>query len=135
MIPEIKKKIPEIKARDPLTERIIACAYKVHSSLGPGFNEKIYHNALKMAFKETDLEYETEKEYKVVYQNREVGRLRADLIVDDKVIVEVKAVTGNIPGVFEAQILSYLKVTGYKVGLLINFGNKSCQVRRLVSKS
>ena len=54
------------------------------------------------------------------------------MIVEDKVIVEVKALTGDIPKVFEAQTLSYLKVAGYNVGLLINFGNKSCQVRRLM---
>jgi GxxExxY protein len=130
MIPEIKKQISEI--RDPLTEQIIACAYKVHSELGPGFNEKIYHNAFKIALKEANLKYETEKEYKVTYQDKKVGSLRADLIVEDKVIVEVKAITGNIPGIFEAQALSYLKITGCRVGLLINFGNKSCQIRRLM---
>lgn len=132
MIPEIKKQIPEIKTRDPLTERIIACAYKVHSELGPGFNEKIYHNALKFALKEEGLRYVTEKEYKVIYQTKQVGILKVDLIVQDKVIVEVKALTGNIPLVFESQLIAYLKVTSFNVGLLINFGNKSCQVRRLM---
>ena len=135
MIPEIKKQIPEIKKRDPLTERIIACAYKVHCELGPGFNEKIYHNALKFALREEGLRYETEKEYKVTYQNKQVGILKVDLIVEDKVIAEVKAISGNIPKVFEAQVLSYLKITSYNVGLLINFGNKSCQIRRLMFKS
>ena len=131
-IPEIKKQIAEIKDRDPLTERIIACGYKVHSELGPGFNEKIYHNALKCALKESELGYVTEKQYKVIYQDNLVGNLRIDLIIEDKVIVEVKALTGNIPKVFESQVLSYLKVTGHDVGLLVNFGNKSCQVRRLM---
>jgi GxxExxY protein len=64
MIPEIKKQIPEIKTRDPLTEKIIACAYKVHSELGAGFNERIYHNALKFALKDTKLNYATEKQYR-----------------------------------------------------------------------
>jgi len=132
MISEIKKQIPAIKTRDPLTEKIIACAYKVHSKLGPGFSEKIYHNALKVALREINLSYETEKQYKVTYQDRQVGILKIDLIVEDKVIVEVKALTGDIPKVFEAQVLSYLKVTSYNIGLLINFGNKSCQVRRLM---
>jgi len=124
--------IPEIKERDPFTERIIACAYKVHSELGPGFNEKIYHNAFEITLKEKELNYETEKEYKVVYQNKQVGFLKVDLIIENKIIVEVKSITGNIPKVFETQVLSYLKVTGCDVGLLINFGNKSCQVRRLM---
>ncbi|OGW03112.1 MAG: hypothetical protein A3D20_01915, partial [Nitrospinae bacterium RIFCSPHIGHO2_02_FULL_39_82] len=121
--------------RDPLTERIISCTYKVHSELGPGFNEKIYHNALKITLKEEGLNYETEKEYKVIFCEKQVGILRIDLAVENKVIVEVKAITGNMPKVFEAQVLSYLKVSNYNVGLLINFGNKSCQVRRLMLKS
>ncbi|MBU0502992.1 MAG: GxxExxY protein [Candidatus Omnitrophota bacterium] len=132
MITEIKNQIPEIKDRDPLTERIIACAYRVHSELGPGFIEKIYHNALRIALKEEGLKYDTEKEFKVIYQSKQAGFFRVDLIVENKVIIEVKAVTGNMPLVFEAQVLSYLKVTCHKVGLLINFGNKSCQVRRLM---
>jgi len=120
------------KDRDPLTERIIACAYKVHSELGPGFNEGIYHNALKIALEEDGLRFQTEKSFYVSFQGKHVGRLRLDLIIEDKVIIEVKALTGNIATVFELQVLSYLKASGYKVGLLINFGNKSCQVRRLM---
>ena len=121
-----------IKNKDPLTERIIGCAYKVHSELGPGFNEGIYHNALKVAFDENDLKYHTEKSYNVSFQGKRVGRLRLDLVVEDQVVIEVKAVTGNVPAVFELQVLSYLRASGYKVGLLMNFGNKSCQVRRLM---
>ena len=128
---EMKMKITEIKDRDPLTERIIACAYKVHSRIGPGFTENIYHNALKASFKQDCLAYETEKSYKVSYQEEEVGKFRLDLIVENKVVVEVKALTGNIPKVFELQVISYLKASGHKIGLLINFSNKSCQVRRL----
>ena len=135
MITEMNGKITEMKNRDPLTERIIACAYKVHSQLGPGFKERIYHNALKFAFEEEVLKYETEREYTVNYIDKKVGTFRVDLIVENKVIVEIKAITGNIPKVFEAQILSYLKATKCKVGLLINFGNKSCQIRRLIFKS
>ena len=128
----IKKQITEIKNRDPLTERIIACAYKVHSELGPGFNESIYHNALKIALEDQRLKYQTEKGFNVLFHGKDVGRLRLDLIIEDKVIVEIKALTGNIPTLFELQVLSYLKASGYKIGLLINFGNKSCQIRRLM---
>ncbi len=128
----IKKQITEIKERDLLTERIIACAYKVHTELGPGFNEKIYHNALELALKQETLTYQTEENYNVSYQGKDVGRFKLDLIVESKVIIELKALTGNIPTVFELQVLSYLRASGYKVGLLINFGNKSCQVRRLM---
>ena len=121
-----------IKDKDPLTEKIIGCAYKVHSELGPGFNEFIYHNALKIAFQENQLRFQTEKSFNISFQGKHIGRLRLDLIVENKVVIEVKALTGNIPTVFELQVLSYLKASGYKVGLLINFGNKSCQVRRLM---
>ena len=119
--------------RDPLTERIIACCYKVHNELGPGFKEKNYHNALKFALNDEGLKYETEKRFNVFYLNNKVGDLIVDLLVEGKVIVEVKAVTGNIPDVFKYQVISYLKASKLKVGLLINFGNKSCQVIRLAN--
>lgn len=118
--------------KDPLTEKIIACCFKVHSELGPGFNEKIYHNALKLALKEADLDYQTEKEFSIFFQGKKIGFLKLDLIVESKVIIEVKALTGNIPDVFKYQVLSYLKVSNLHVGLLVNFGNKSCQVKRFM---
>jgi len=119
-----------MEERDPLTEKIIACCFKVHSEIGPGFNEKIYHNALILALKEAGLKYEIEKEFSVFYSAKEVGSFRLDLIVEKKVIVELKALTGTFPEVFKCQILSYLKASNLHVGLLVNFGNKSCQVRR-----
>jgi GxxExxY protein len=128
----MKKKITVIENKDPLTEKIIGSAYKVHSELGPGFSEGIYHNALKIALEENELKYQTEKSYNILFRGKYVGKLRLDLIIEGKVVVEVKALTGNIPTVYELQVLSYLKASGYKVGLLINFGNKSCQVRRLM---
>ena len=121
-----------MEEKDPLTEKIIGCCFVVHSDLGSGFNEKIYHNALKFILKETGLEYQTEKEFPVCFKNKKVGSLRLDLIVEDKVIVEIKALTGNVPDVFKYQLLSYLKVTDLQVGLLVNFGNKSCQVKRFM---
>lgn len=117
---------------DPLTEKIINCCFKVHSVLGPGFNEKIYQNALQLAIKEAGLECDTEKEFPVFFQEKKVGRLKLDMIVQDKVIVEVKAVTGICPEVFKYQVISYLKVSDLKVGLLVNFGNKSCQIKRFM---
>jgi len=118
--------------RDPLTERIIACCFKIHSELGPGFNEKIYHNALKLALEEADLQYQTEGRFDVFFQDKRIGFLRLDLIVEGKAVIEVKALTGNIPDLFKYQILSYLKVTNLRVGLLVNFGNKSCQMKRFM---
>ena len=121
-----------MEERDPLTEKIIACCFAIHSELGPGFNEKIYHNALKLALKEGNLEYETEKEFAVYYKDKKIGSLRLDLIIEGKVIVEIKALTGIIPDIFKYQLLSYLKVTNLHTGLLVNFSNKSCQVKRFV---
>ena len=118
--------------RDPLTERIIACCYKVHSELGPGFIEKIYHAALKLAFNQEELKYETEKRFEVCYKGKKVGTIIVYLVIENKVIFEIKAITGNIPDVFKYQVLSYLKASNLKVGLLVNFGNKSCQVERFI---
>jgi len=122
-----------MKGKDQLTERIIGCCFKVHSELGPGFNERIYHNALELALKKENLSYQKEKVYKVSYQNFLVGNFKADLVIEDKVIVELKSLAGNIPSIFESRIISYLKASTLTVGLLVNFGNNSCQVRRFVN--
>jgi GxxExxY protein len=121
-----------MRQRNKLTERIIGCCFKVHRELGPGFNERIYHNALKVLFDQEGLQYRTEKEFEVFYLNKRVGSFRADLVVENEVIVEIKSLAGNIPALFEYQLLSYLKVSKHQLGLLINFGNKSCQIKRVV---
>ena len=118
--------------KDLLTEKIINCCFKVHNELGPGFKERIYHNALKLFLDEKGLKYETEKAFEVNIKGEKVGNLKLDLIVENKVVVELKAIVGYIPEVFKYQILSYLKVSKLNVGLLINFGNKSCQVKRFI---
>ena len=118
--------------RDPLTEKIIFCSFKVHNTLGLGFTEKIYHHALMTAFEQERLNYETEKPFPVFFENKKVGSGRLDLVVENKVIVEIKAVQGYIPKIFHYQIMSYLRASGLKTGLLINFGNKSCEIKRFV---
>jgi GxxExxY protein len=124
-----------IKNNDLITEKIIGCCYNVHNELGPGLNERIYQNALKLEFDKLNIAYEEEKKYKVFYQKKSIGELRVDLIVDNKVIIELKAISGYVPKVFEDQVISYLQISKLDTGLIINFGNKSCQVRRLVRKS
>ena len=119
--------------RDPLTEKIIAACYQVHNELGPGFVERIYLSALKAALKKLELKYEQEKEFGVSFQGEKVGKFRTDLVVEDKVIVELKALEGRMPKVFESQVISYLKASGLSVGLLVNFGNRSCEIRRLMN--
>ena len=115
-----------------ITKRIIGYCFEVHKEIGPGFNEKIYHNPLKLLFEQKGFRYETEKEFEVFYLNKKVGSFRTDLIVENQVIVEIKSLAGNIPIIFEHQLISYLKASRLHVGLLINFGNKSCQVKRVV---
>ena len=117
---------------EQLTKRIIGCCFRVHRELGPGFNEKIYHSALKLEFNKEGLKFQTEKEFEVSYLDQRVGTFRADLVVENKVVVEIKSVTGKIPVVFEYQLLSYLRASDLHIGLLVNFGNKSCQVKRFV---
>lgn len=122
-----------MEERDPLTEQIIACCFEVHNTFGPGLNEKIYHKSLSIALEKRGLSVETEKSFRVFFEGQKVGLLRLDLIVNDSVIVEIKAVNGYLPEIFKYQILSYLKVSMLKVGLLVNFGQNSCQVKRFIN--
>lgn len=116
---------------DALTEKIIGCCYEVHRSLGPGFIEKIYAKALQHQLVLEGINFEVEKEFNVVFKDQFVGKFRCDLFVENKVIVELKSVTGHIPALFKSQLLSYLKASKVKTGLLINFGNPSCEIKRI----
>jgi len=117
--------------RDTLTQTIIGCCYEVHNQLGPGFLEKIYVNAVKIKLQQAGLNYVAEKEFNVVFEHIIIGKFRCDLFVENKVIVELKSVTGYQPKLFQSQLISYLKASKIKTGLLINFGNTSCEVKRL----
>ena len=109
--------------RDPLTAKIISACYQVHRELGPGFIERIYLNAVKIALKKLGLNYEEQKEFSVSYQGQKIGRFRIDLIVENKVIVELKSVEHIIP-VHKKQLLTYLRLADKRLGLLINFGSE-----------
>ena len=113
-----------------ITEKIIGASYKVHNALGYGFLEKVYQNSLSIELRSLDLEIEVEKPIKVLYNGEIVGNYVADMMVEDKVIVEIKAVK-ELSGIHEVQLVNYLKATGIEVGLLINFGT-SVQVKRRV---
>ncbi len=121
----------ETDEKDSLTQIIIGCCYDVHNQLGPGFLEKIYVNALKIKLQQAGLNYEAEKEFNVFFEGTIIGKFRCDLFVDEKVIVELKSVTGYQPKLFQSQVISYLKASKVKTGLLINFGNTSCEVKRI----
>lgn len=107
-------------------------AIKFIAKLGPGFVERIYLTALKVALKKLELNYQEEKEFWVSFQGENIGKFRADLIVENRVIVEIKALESRMSRIFESQVISYLKASGLNVGLLVNFGNRRCEVRRLM---
>jgi len=113
---------------DVLTERIIGCAYAVHNALGPGFLEKVYENALRIELEEEGLAVEQQHPVPVRYRGRVVGDFYADLMVETRVIVELKAVV-NLAKEHEVQLVNYLTATGIDDGLLINFGS-SVDVKR-----
>lgn len=103
-----------------VTEKIIAAAIEVHQHLGPAYHESIYQRALAHEFRLQQISFEREKEISLSYKGQAVGKYRLDFLVDDKVIVELKAVSA-LSDVHLAQMLSYLSATGKKVGLIINF--------------
>ena len=117
--------------KDLLTEKIIGYCFQIHNELGPGFPEKIYHNAFVSLLKDQKVVFETEKEFDVYFRKKKVGRFRSDLVIESRLIVELKSVEGYMPKIFTSQVLAYLKATRIKTGLLINFGNKSCDIKRL----
>jgi GxxExxY protein len=114
-----------------LTERILGAAFKVQNTLGAGFLEKVYENALSIELRKGGLSVESQKAFPVQYEGIIVGDYIADLVVSAKVVVECKAVS-NLDPVHEAQLMNYLKASGLRVGLLINFARPKLQYRRLV---
>ncbi len=112
-----------------VTERIIGVFYDVYNELGSGFLESVYHNAMLVALREAGLECKTEQAIPVSFRGVQVGSFFADIVVEDKVMLELKAVRCIEP-IHEAQLLNYLKATPIEVGLLMNFGNRA-QFRRL----
>ena len=112
----------DLKYKD-LTAAIISIFYKVYNTLGYGFLEKIYENAMMFEFKKAGIPAESQSPIKVLYEDEIMGEYFADIMVDDKVIVEIKAAKGLAPD-HKAQLLNYLKATDKEVGLLLNFGPK-----------
>lgn len=106
-----------------ISDRIIGCAIEVHRNLGAGLSENIYQKALCMELKLAGLNIEFEKAINVNYRDEMIGQFRIDIVVEDKIILELKSVERYDP-LFEAQLLSYMKLGGFKLGLLINFNNK-----------
>jgi GxxExxY protein len=106
-----------------ITEKIIGCAIEVHNQLGPGLLESIYESALCIELDSISLKYIRQKALPVIYKDFNIGDFRIDLLVENSVVVELKSVERHDP-LFEAQILSYMKLGGHKIVLLINFNTK-----------
>lgn len=117
--------------KSEITSIIIKCAQKVHRILGNGFQEVIYQRALEVESRENDLRFEREKEMLIIYGNVEVGTRRVDFLVDDDIMVELKALT-KLEDVNIAQLINYIEAYKVKLGLLVNFGSKSLEVKRYV---
>ena len=114
-----------------LTHTILNAAFGVHNYLGCGFLEKVYENALMEEIRIRNLLCKNQVPIKILYKEKVVGNYIPDIIVDEKVIVEVKACE-KIEKIHEAQVLNYLKATGYKVGLILNFAKTKLEYKRLV---
>lgn len=116
---------------DELSGRVIEAAIAVHRELGPGFLESIYESALKTALRHRGIVYEAQKEVTILFEGEESGVHRLDLVVDDEIVVELKAVKA-LEDIHFAQVRSYLKATGLHVGLLLNFNAPTLIVKRVV---
>jgi GxxExxY protein len=116
-----------------LTSKIIECAFTVHKTLGFGFLENVYQNALLIELSKSGLKTEREKRIQVRYDGQIVGDYVADIVVEDKVILELKSNKETHPA-HEAQLVNYLKATGIEVGLLVNFGDRVVVKRKVMDQ-
>ncbi len=117
-----------------LTGRIIKCAIEVHNQLGNGFQEVIYQRALAIEFELQNVPFEREFEMPLFYKGVQIGTRRVDFFVEGKVMVEIKAVI-QLEDVHLAQAINYLEAYRMEVGLLINFGSRSLEFKRVMKKS
>jgi len=120
--------------KDPLTYKIIGCAMKVHNTLGNGFQEVIYQRCLALEFEKEGLSFEREKEQAIFYHGVNVGTRRTDFIVENQIIVELKALI-NLEDAHLAQVKNYLTAYDFSKGLLINFGAVSLQYKLIFNKA
>ena len=116
-----------------LTGKIIACAIEVHKTLGNGFQEVIYQRALAIEMREADLGFAREFEMEIIYKEEIIGHRRVDFFVEEKIMVEIKAII-ELQDVHLAQAINYLEAYNLQIGLLINFGSRSLKFKRLRRK-
>jgi len=113
-----------------LTEKIIGCAIKIHNTLGNGFQEVIYQRALEIEFRKSGLGYAREMEMTIFYEGEDIGTRRVDFFVENIIMVELKAII-TLEDVHLAQAMNYVEAYRMEIGLLINFGSKSLQFKRV----
>jgi GxxExxY protein len=113
-----------------LTFRIIGCAMEVHKIIGNGFQEKIYQRALAIELASQDISYVQEFEMDIIYKGQHIGKRRVDFFIEDMIMLEIKAVI-NLEDVHLAQAMNYVEAYNLEIGLLINFGSKSLQHKRV----
>lgn len=114
-----------------LTYKVRGAIFNVYNSLGHGHKEEVYQKALAKELKEEEISYKREEKLPVKYKNEIVGSYRPDFVIEDKVIIELKAVE-FMPKSYEEQLIHYLKTTGFSLGLLVNFGRPKLEIKRLV---
>ena len=117
-----------------LKKNIIGAAIEVHKVLGAGFLENVYEESLAIELELRSIPYEHQKVFDVLYKGRKTRQFICDFVVYDKVIVELKAIK-EVSDIEHAQVINYLKVTGLKLGLLLNFGSVSLEIKRLISSN
>jgi GxxExxY protein len=126
------KKKNAMLLHEEITQEIIRCFFRVYNYLGYGFMEKVYENAMCIELAQTGLQVKAQEKIEVYYNEVVVGTYYADLLIEDKVIIEIKSVS-HLLEEHEAQLLNYLKATSIEVGLLLNFGEKAEFKRRAFS--
>jgi GxxExxY protein len=115
---------------EDITKRVIAAAMKVHSTLGNGFQEVIYQRAMEIELPFQKLSFEREKEMPIFYRGQQIGTRRVDFFIEDKIMVELKAII-KLDETHLAQAINYLEAYNMEIGLLINFGAKSLEFKRV----
>jgi GxxExxY protein len=116
---------------ETISQRVIRCAFNVSNTLGAGFLEKVYENALCVEFERDGIRFQAQKSITVNYKGFEVGKYVADIVVEDKLLLEIKALS-TLCNSHDAQVMNYLKATNLSVGLLLNFGRPKLGIKRIV---
>jgi GxxExxY protein len=127
----MKKNFSSKTKKDPVCELVASACCLVQKELGPGFIPKIYLNAMKIVLQKMKLSFRTDDEFWVAFDKEIIGKFRVDIVVENKVMVQLKVIDGRMPGAYDAQMRSYLRAAHLTSGLLVNFGSRKCELRRI----